>query len=152
MAVYLSKMRSLSITDSHDVLNMPLLFHRSVKIKITCLGIVFDQDLQIGCSLRPVLMECDYLFFACPSHAIRDTCKQVRLNINRDDFWNLKGGTSPFVRDWSQIVICLLMKSSKKNLVKNGFRIFNWTKPCPRCCSQVNPLQWFLRWIVKRMN
>ena len=31
-------------------------------------GIGFDLDLQIGCELRPVLMECDYVFclsFAC---------------------------------------------------------------------------------------
>jgi glycerol-3-phosphate dehydrogenase (NAD(P)+) len=53
-------------------------------------GVNFDQDLQIGCSLRPVLMECEYLFFACPSHALRESCKQVRLH--KDDSWQLKGG------------------------------------------------------------
>ncbi|MDG0965409.1 MAG: NAD(P)-dependent glycerol-3-phosphate dehydrogenase [Opitutales bacterium] len=53
-------------------------------------GISFDEDLQIGCSLRPVLMESEYLFFACPSHALRETCKQVSLF--REDSWNLKGG------------------------------------------------------------
>lgn len=40
-------------------------------------GVSFDPNLQIGCSLKPSLMECDYLFFACPSHALRETCRQV---------------------------------------------------------------------------
>lgn len=53
-------------------------------------GISFDSDLQIAFSYKPVLMECDYLFFACPSHALRKTCEQV-LN-NCEDSWRLKGG------------------------------------------------------------
>ena len=53
-------------------------------------GISFDPDLQVGSSYKPVLMECDYLFFACPSHALRKTCIKV-LN-NREDSWRLKGG------------------------------------------------------------
>ena len=40
-------------------------------------GVPFDSDLQIGSSLKPALMESDYIFFACPSHALGETCQQV---------------------------------------------------------------------------
>lgn len=40
-------------------------------------GVPFDPNLQIGSSLKPALMESDYIFFACPSHALRETCQQV---------------------------------------------------------------------------
>lgn len=52
-------------------------------------GIVFDLDLQVGCSLRPVLMECEYVFLACPSHALRETCQKVASH--QSDSWALKG-------------------------------------------------------------
>lgn len=52
-------------------------------------GISFDSSMQIGCSLRPVLMECDYVFFACPSHALRETCRKARAC--REDSWKLRG-------------------------------------------------------------
>ena len=52
-------------------------------------GVVFSGDLQIGCSLRPVVMESDYLFMACPSHALRETCRSVVTF--EEDFSQLKG-------------------------------------------------------------
>ena len=52
-------------------------------------GIQFDSNMQVGCSLRPVLMECDYVFLACPSHALRETCRQA--NSFKEDSWKLRG-------------------------------------------------------------
>ena len=40
-------------------------------------GVQFDSDLQIGSAIKPAVMECDYVFFACPSHALRNTCRQL---------------------------------------------------------------------------
>ena len=45
-------------------------------------GVPFGPDLQISSALKPSLMECDYLLFACPSHALRDTCKKVVFASN----------------------------------------------------------------------
>ena len=89
MAVYLSKMgHSVSLVPRRVEHALTLSSDRVNREYLP--GINFDQDLQIGCSLRPVLMECDYLFFACPSHALRETCKQVILH--KEDSWKLKGG------------------------------------------------------------
>ena len=52
-------------------------------------GINFPEDLQVGCNLKPALMECDYIFFACPSHALRQTCRAGAL-WNQSS-WQLKG-------------------------------------------------------------
>ncbi|MGB0355017.1 MAG: NAD(P)H-dependent glycerol-3-phosphate dehydrogenase [Opitutales bacterium] len=52
-------------------------------------GITFPDDLQVGCSLKPALMECDYVFFACPSHALRNTCRESALWDGSS--WQLKG-------------------------------------------------------------
>ena len=89
MAVYLSKI-------GHSVSLVPRRVEHALKLSSErenmdyLPGIVFDTDLQIGCSLRPVLMECDYVFFACPSHALRTTCAEVRAHIH--DAMKLKGG------------------------------------------------------------
>lgn len=89
MAVYLSKAgHSISLVPRRVEHALTLSSDRENKDYLP--GISFDKDLQIGCSLRPVLMECDYLFFACPSHALRETCKVVKSF--EDDSWNLKGG------------------------------------------------------------
>ena len=89
MAVYLSKCgHSVSLIPRRVEHALTLSSDRENKDYLP--GVNFDQDLQIGCSLRPVLMECDYLFFSCPSHALRESCKQVRLH--KDDSWQLKGG------------------------------------------------------------
>ena len=89
MAVYLSKCgHSVSLIPRRVEHALTLSSDRENKDYLP--GVNFDQDLQIGCSLRPVLMECEYLFFACPSHALRESCKQVRLH--KDDSWQLKGG------------------------------------------------------------
>ena len=40
-------------------------------------GISLDQNLQIGCETRPVIMEADVILFACPSKALRETCRRV---------------------------------------------------------------------------
>ena len=52
-------------------------------------GIDFPDDLQVGCELKPALMECDYAFFACPSYALRQTCMDSG-NCNQYS-WQLKG-------------------------------------------------------------
>ena len=52
-------------------------------------GIDFPDDLQVGCELKPALMECDYVFFACPSYALRQTCMDSG-KCNQYS-WQLKG-------------------------------------------------------------
>lgn len=52
-------------------------------------GIDFPTDLQIGASLKPSLMECDYVFYACPSHALRETCSNASRHLLSS--WGLKG-------------------------------------------------------------
>ncbi len=49
-------------------------------------GIELDPNLQIGCELRPLLMEAEVVMFACPSKALRDTCRQVASH--REDAWS----------------------------------------------------------------
>ena len=51
-------------------------------------GLTLDQNLQIGCETRPVLMEADVLLFACPSKALRETCRRVTQHL--DDAWNAR--------------------------------------------------------------
>ena len=53
-------------------------------------GIKFPEDLQVGANLKPSLMECDYAFFACPSHALRETCNNASLW--KSSCKQLKGG------------------------------------------------------------
>jgi len=51
-------------------------------------GIELDPNLQIGCELRPVLMEAEVVLFACPSKALRETCRQVASFL--DDAWSAR--------------------------------------------------------------
>lgn len=88
VAVYLSKMgHSVSLVPRRMDHALALSSARENKDYLP--GIGFDPDLQIGCELRPVLMECDYVFFACPSHALRDTC--LRVAEHKEDSWNFRG-------------------------------------------------------------
>ena len=41
----------------------------------------FPSDLQIGQEIGPALMEADYVFFACPSHALRETCEKAAKHL-----------------------------------------------------------------------
>ncbi len=43
--------------------------------------IEFPADLQIGRELGPALMEADYVFLACPSHALRTTCENMSVHL-----------------------------------------------------------------------
>ena len=51
-------------------------------------GLTLDQNLQIGCETRPVIMEADVILFACPSKALRETCRRVIQHL--DDAWNAR--------------------------------------------------------------
>jgi glycerol-3-phosphate dehydrogenase (NAD(P)+) len=51
-------------------------------------GIELDPNLQIGCELRPVLMEAEVILFACPSKALRETCRNVVAYL--DDAWSAR--------------------------------------------------------------
>ena len=42
-------------------------------------GVSLNKNLQIGCETRPLVMEADVLLFACPSKALRETCRRVAL-------------------------------------------------------------------------
>jgi glycerol-3-phosphate dehydrogenase (NAD(P)+) len=88
MAVYLSKIgHAVSLVPRRMDHALALSSERENKDYLP--GIGFDPDLQVGCALRPVLMECDYVFFACPSHALRETCGRVAEH--KDDSWNFRG-------------------------------------------------------------
>ena len=88
MAVYLSKIGH-TVTLAPRRMEHALALSSERENKDYLPGIRFDSNMQVGCSLRPVLMECDYVFFACPSHALRETCRQARAF--REDSWNLRG-------------------------------------------------------------
>ena len=45
-------------------------------------GIEFPSDLQIGREVGPALMEADFVFFACPSHALRDTAETAAQHFS----------------------------------------------------------------------
>ncbi|HAF58909.1 MAG TPA: glycerol-3-phosphate dehydrogenase, partial [Opitutae bacterium] len=42
----------------------------------------FPSDLQIGREVGPALMEADYVFFACPSHALRTTSETAAVHLS----------------------------------------------------------------------
>lgn len=44
-------------------------------------GISLPASLQIGHELKPVLMEAEVLVVACPSQALRQTCENIRANL-----------------------------------------------------------------------
>ena len=88
MAVYLSKIGH-TVTLAPRRMEHALALSSERENKDYLPGIRFDSNMQVGCSLRPVLMECDYVFFACPSHALRETCRQARSY--KEDFWKLRG-------------------------------------------------------------
>ena len=89
MAVYLSKI-------GHTVTLVPRRVEQALAMASArenteyLPGVAFDSDLQIGSALKPALMECDYIFFACPSHALAETCRQIG-HSGRDSSLRLKG-------------------------------------------------------------
>ena len=44
-------------------------------------GYQLPHTIQIGCEMKPVLMEADVVFLACPSNALRSLCEQVRSSM-----------------------------------------------------------------------
>lgn len=44
-------------------------------------GIKLPSDLQIGKEMGPALMEADFIFFACPSHALRETAEAAAKHL-----------------------------------------------------------------------
>ena len=51
-------------------------------------GYNLPKTIQIGCEIKPVLMEADAVFLACPSKALRTLCGQVSNAIG--DAWRLQ--------------------------------------------------------------
>lgn len=45
-------------------------------------GYQLPHTIQIGCEIKPVLMEADVVFLACPSRGLRDLCERVRSNMD----------------------------------------------------------------------
>ncbi|MGE9296545.1 MAG: NAD(P)H-dependent glycerol-3-phosphate dehydrogenase [Puniceicoccales bacterium] len=41
-------------------------------------GCKLGVDIQIGCEIKPILMEADYVLLACPSTGLRELCEKVR--------------------------------------------------------------------------
>ena len=74
VAIYLSKIGhvvTLVPRRVEQALNMS-----SARENLDFKGVFLDPDLQIGSSLK-LTQESDYIFFACPSHALRVTCRRV---------------------------------------------------------------------------
>ena len=51
-------------------------------------GYTLGQDLQIGCELKPALMEADVIVLACPSKGLRQLCEQVKAEL--ESSWRIK--------------------------------------------------------------
>lgn len=51
-------------------------------------GYRLPRTLQVGCEIKPVLMEADVVFLACPSKGLRGLCQQISSVM--DDAWQLK--------------------------------------------------------------
>ena len=51
-------------------------------------GYSLNQNVQVGCELRPVLMEAEVAFLACPSKYLRKVCENIRTEL--DAAWQLK--------------------------------------------------------------
>ena len=45
-------------------------------------GIRLHEDVQVGCELKPALMEAEVLFLACPSQWLRAQCEGVRAALS----------------------------------------------------------------------
>ncbi len=108
MSVYLSK-------QGHVVTLVPRRMEHALKLSSDrenmdyLPGIQLGLDLQIGCSLRPAVMECDYLLLACPSHSLKVICKSIVAH--KADFGRLKGaialckGLEPYSTKFAHEVI-----------------------------------------------
>ena len=68
---------------------MLLLFLRHGKTRNIFRALSLILTCRSAANFRPVLMECDYVFFACPSHALRDTC--LKVSEHKEDSWNFRG-------------------------------------------------------------
>lgn len=51
-------------------------------------GFKLNESMQIGCEIRPGLMEADIVILACPSIGLRDWCKKIKEVL--DSSWRLK--------------------------------------------------------------
>lgn len=91
VAVYFAK-------NGHTTTLVPRRYEHALKLSSERLnhdylpGVQFPEDLQIGSSLKPSMMESEYVFFACPSHALREKCREAALH--RSSSWKLKGAVA----------------------------------------------------------
>ncbi len=44
-------------------------------------GYTLPNCIQIGCELKPALMEAEVIFMACPSKALRELCQSIQLHL-----------------------------------------------------------------------
>lgn len=51
-------------------------------------GFVFEPSLQVGCEIKPVLMEAEIIVVACPSKGLRALCREVKAALS--SAWNAK--------------------------------------------------------------
>ena len=79
MAVYLAR-RGHVVTLCPRRMEHALQLSSQRENRVYLPGIEFPSDLQIGREVGPALMEADFVFFACPSHALRKLRKPP-LNI-----------------------------------------------------------------------
>jgi len=81
MAIHLSRF-------GHTVTLVPRRMEHAMEIatsrenKLYLPGYKLDNSVQIGCELRPALMESDVVLLACPSKYLRTLCKQVREHLD----------------------------------------------------------------------
>ena len=106
MAVYLARVVMWS-PSAHGEWNMPCNFPRKEKNRDYLPGIEFPSDLQIGREVGPGLMEADFVFFACPSHALRDIAETAAQHLSVS--LQLKGPL-PCAKDWSPKLTIMPMR------------------------------------------
>ena len=147
VAIYLSK-------QSHVVTLVPRRMEHALRLSSERTNeeylpsVAFTADMQVGCSLRPVVMESDYLFMACPSHALRETCRSVLAF--KDDFAQLKGvialckGLEPETNKFAHEVI----QEEFGSTVRSGYL----TGPSHALdVGRANRRQWSWQWMDRRI-
>jgi len=51
-------------------------------------GFKLSQEIQIGCEIKPAIMEADVVILACPSQGLRPLCESIKAVL--DSSWQLK--------------------------------------------------------------
>ena len=87
MAIHLSRFEhTVTLVPRRVELAMEIATARENKTYLP--GFRLDSNIQVGCEIKPVLMEADTVFLACPSKYLRSLCQHLRSHL--DDARQLK--------------------------------------------------------------